>query len=247
MRGKIENMSCVLFFFSQQDFQNSVVAELDAVNDYVVMTMSYDAYGNMSVTNLGASYGPPEYAFQGQRQDFATGLYEMGARYYDPTTGRWTSQDPIGFDGGDPNFYRFVINSPTNATDPAGLWSWSGAFGGAATGGGTGAGVGALAGLPFAGVGAAPGALIGGGIGGVGGFILGGIYGEDVADNLGYARDDPNRGWGEFFGGGILGVPAGIVGGLAAPFVALEVPAILSGYTPGLASYVRFQTRPRPF
>jgi hypothetical protein len=40
---------------------------------------------------------------------------------YDPTVGRWLSQDPIGFKAGDPNLYRYVGNSPTNATDPSGL------------------------------------------------------------------------------------------------------------------------------
>lgn len=40
---------------------------------------------------------------------------------YDPTVGRWLSQDPIGFQAGDPNLYRYVGNSPTNFTDPSGL------------------------------------------------------------------------------------------------------------------------------
>ena len=39
---------------------------------------------------------------------------------YNPTTGRWLSQDPIGFDGGDANLYRYVLNSPVNKTDPSG-------------------------------------------------------------------------------------------------------------------------------
>ena len=43
------------------------------------------------------------------------------ARWYDPQTGRWLSQDPIGFAAGDANLYRYVGNSPTNATDPSGL------------------------------------------------------------------------------------------------------------------------------
>ena len=36
------------------------------------------------------------------------------------------SIDPIGIEAGDPNFYRYVGNSPTNATDPLGLdaWKW---------------------------------------------------------------------------------------------------------------------------
>lgn len=40
---------------------------------------------------------------------------------YDPSTGRWMSVDPIGFDAGDYDLYRYVGNSPTNAVDPSGL------------------------------------------------------------------------------------------------------------------------------
>lgn len=40
---------------------------------------------------------------------------------YDPRVGRFLSEDPIGFGAGDANLYRYVFNSPTNATDPSGL------------------------------------------------------------------------------------------------------------------------------
>ncbi len=40
---------------------------------------------------------------------------------YDPTIGRWLSRDPIGFEGGDSNLYRYVGNATTLATDPSGL------------------------------------------------------------------------------------------------------------------------------
>jgi uncharacterized protein RhaS with RHS repeats len=40
---------------------------------------------------------------------------------YDPTIGRFISEDPIAFDGGDADLYRYVGNSPTNFTDPSGL------------------------------------------------------------------------------------------------------------------------------
>ena len=39
---------------------------------------------------------------------------------FDPTVGRWFEEDPEGFDANDPNLYRYVKNSPTNATDPSG-------------------------------------------------------------------------------------------------------------------------------
>jgi hypothetical protein len=40
---------------------------------------------------------------------------------FDPTIARFTSEDPMGFDAGDPNLYRYTGNDPTNATDPSGM------------------------------------------------------------------------------------------------------------------------------
>ncbi len=42
------------------------------------------------------------------------------ARYYNSTTGRWISSDPIEFESGDVNFYRYVGNNSTNFIDPDG-------------------------------------------------------------------------------------------------------------------------------
>jgi len=42
---------------------------------------------------------------------------------FDPTTGRWTTEDPIGFEAGDADLYRYVGNNPTNFTDPTGLYA----------------------------------------------------------------------------------------------------------------------------
>ena len=40
---------------------------------------------------------------------------------YDPSIGRWLEMDPLGFEAGDANLYRYVGNGPTNWTDPSGL------------------------------------------------------------------------------------------------------------------------------
>ena len=61
------------------------------------------------------------FGYTGKMLDEATGLQNNLNRWYDSQTGRWISQDPIGFGGGDANLYRYVGNSPTNATDPSGL------------------------------------------------------------------------------------------------------------------------------
>ena len=43
------------------------------------------------------------------------------ARWYDPESGRFLSEDPIWFEGGDTNLYVYTKNNPINLTDPTGL------------------------------------------------------------------------------------------------------------------------------
>ena len=44
------------------------------------------------------------------------------ARFYDPNLGRFISEDPIGFEGGDVNLYGDVWNDPLQFRDPYGLY-----------------------------------------------------------------------------------------------------------------------------
>jgi len=46
----------------------------------------------------------------------------LGARDYEPVTGRWISKDPILFNGGQANLYVYVGNNPVNFIDPNGKW-----------------------------------------------------------------------------------------------------------------------------
>jgi RHS repeat-associated protein len=56
--------------------------------------------------------------------DSTTGLYKMGARYYDATLGRFTQVDPVA--GGSANAYDYAAQNPVNHFDPDGSqWcSW---------------------------------------------------------------------------------------------------------------------------
>ena len=60
------------------------------------------------------------FGYTGAVYDRETGLQYHNARYYDPTLGRWISQDPIGFNAGDQNLYRYVGNTPLDHVDPWG-------------------------------------------------------------------------------------------------------------------------------
>ncbi|MGZ3651135.1 MAG: RHS repeat-associated core domain-containing protein [Bdellovibrionota bacterium] len=82
-------------------------------------------------------------------------------RNYDPNTGRLLSQDPIGMLAGDPNYYRYVFNSPLGFIDPMGT-SWNGTLQTVAIGAGAGLLIGAAAPVAVGiGLGAAAGAALG--------------------------------------------------------------------------------------
>ncbi len=63
----------------------------------------------------------PRFAFAGMVYDPATGMSYDNARYYDPGTGRFINQDPLGFGGGTSNIYEYSDNNPTTLNDPTGL------------------------------------------------------------------------------------------------------------------------------
>lgn len=95
----------------------------------VVKRIMYDAFGNtIAETNASGAAIPVTdtalaqmYGFTGREFDKETGLQYNRARYYDPSTGRWMSKDPIGFAAGDTNLYRMTGNHPNMATDPSGM------------------------------------------------------------------------------------------------------------------------------
>ncbi len=79
---------------------------------------NWDAFGNL-VSRFGSN--PTMLAWNeasGYQSDSDDGLTLLGHRYYDKRTGRFISQDPSG--DGD-NWYAYVKNNPTDATDPSGL------------------------------------------------------------------------------------------------------------------------------
>jgi len=115
---RIDPVSTSMFL---TDALGSTVAMTNAAGN-VQTEYSYEPFGAATVS--GASSGN-EFNYTG-REDDATGLYYYRARYYYPQLGRFISEDPIGFKGGDVNLYAYVRNSPSQLIDPLGLTTWPG-------------------------------------------------------------------------------------------------------------------------
>lgn len=85
----------------------------------MVWAADYDAFGRATVKVAATNALTSNLRFPGQYFDAETGLHYNDRRYFDPDTGRYTTRDPIGFEGGI-NLYAYAAHSPTNFIDPTG-------------------------------------------------------------------------------------------------------------------------------
>jgi RHS repeat-associated protein len=94
-------------------------AALTDMSGSVVNSYSYDPFG----VPAGNETVPQPFMFDGRYGVMfePEDLYYMRARYYDPNVGRFISEDPLGFAGGDVNLHAYVQNDPLNTIDPFGL------------------------------------------------------------------------------------------------------------------------------
>ncbi len=100
-----------------QDHLGSTVGLANASGQVVERTQ-YEPFG------AGPGSALTRYGYTGRERDAATNLMYYRARWYDPSQGRFLSEDPLGFQGGDTNFYSYVANNPINAVDPSGELFW---------------------------------------------------------------------------------------------------------------------------
>lgn len=81
---------------------------------------TYDASRNNQHSFAATSTA---YRFTGKERDAESGNDYFGARYYNPSTGRFLSEDPAGFGGSGTNLYEYAGDNPLSFIDPFGLQS----------------------------------------------------------------------------------------------------------------------------
>lgn len=203
-------------YFQRSDSTGVTVPLTNALGSTIGMTDSsgnlattywYDPYGGTTVS--GAVNGN-SIQFAG-REDDDTGLYFYRARYYELTTGRFISADPLGFRAG-LNFYAYANDNPVQYTDPSGNDPISGAITGAIYGG-----IGAYGSSGGSGAAAFWGAVGGGVAGLVTAFVvppsplsgaIGGATGDLVGQELGNMWA-PDKSLGDVNGGEVAGAALG--------------------------------------
>jgi RHS repeat-associated protein len=174
------------------DAQNSVIGLVDTTGKRTA-TYTYGPYGEAR-TNTGTQQ---PYRYTSAYLD-PTGLYKMGARYYDPALGRFNQPDPSGQET---NAYLYAGGDSINNSDPTGLSfldtvagaldsanDWVGAAVGCigAVGVAADTGVIAYAGAVGGTVGAGAGAAVGVGAAVVGSCAVGAVAGYNNTDILHY-------------------------------------------------------------
>jgi len=110
------------FAYFHHDHLDTPIQATDK-NGNLVWAANYNIFGQATITTPAATADSPTITshlrLPGQIEDPETGLHYNFRRYYDPATGRYITQDPIGLAGG-LNQYAYVDADPNNLYDPTG-------------------------------------------------------------------------------------------------------------------------------
>ena len=93
---------------------------------YITDTYDYSAFGELQ-NQTGTTEN--KYLYTGQQFDKSTGLYDLRARFYSPSVGRFLSQDTYAVNYNNPielNRYGYAAGNPVNASDPSGMMADTG-------------------------------------------------------------------------------------------------------------------------
>jgi RHS repeat-associated protein len=119
LRADFQVLSNGQGYFFQQNRLGSVT-HLTGFSGEIIESYRYDAFGQPSTTYTGGSFNN-RFKFTGREYQAAFGIYEYRNRAYHPGLGRFLSEDPMGFAGGDSNMFRYCGGDPVNRRDSFGL------------------------------------------------------------------------------------------------------------------------------
>jgi RHS repeat-associated protein len=100
-------------YYPMTDNLGSILVVTDSTGN-AADTYSYDPFGVQTTT---INTYPQPFGYTGAYTNTGTGLVHLGARYYDPTQGRFTQPDPSGQES---NAYAYAGDDPVNNLDPSG-------------------------------------------------------------------------------------------------------------------------------
>jgi RHS repeat-associated protein len=210
------------------DALGSTVALSDAVG---ALPTSY-TYAPFGAPSLSGSATGSSFDYTGREND-GTGLHYYRARYYHSGLGRFVSEDPIEFAGGDVNLYSYVANDPVGKIDPDGkiavqivggiIGAGFGAYAAYTTGGSilqsalVGGAAGVLSTIPIPGINPVLGSLVASGTA----AFLGNVGTQVVIQGKAFRCVDLTS-------AGLSGVAGAVGGGVGAKIATMTQPAFLA-------------------
>jgi RHS repeat-associated protein len=101
------------------DDLGSVRDILGAAGTTVTDHIDYSAFGEITLETNSAATGQA-FLYTGLAEDRNTAIVQAQNRSLLTTTGQWMQEDPLKFNAGDGDLYRYVANDPINDLDPSG-------------------------------------------------------------------------------------------------------------------------------
>ena len=105
-------------YFYCYDGNGNVIALVNAASGAIAAQYEYGPFGELLRATGPLAFTNP-FRFSTKYQDDETGLLYYGYRFYNPSTAKWPSRDPIGERGG-MNLFAFVGNNSINTEDAFG-------------------------------------------------------------------------------------------------------------------------------
>jgi len=118
-----QSASGTLSYFLKDGHGNN--RQLTSASGTVTSHYNYDAYGvvQTGISSTTAEAAPTSLLYCGEQYDSVLQMYNLRARYYNPTVGRFGVQDQVDGTPDDPlNLHKYIYcqNNPVNMHDPSG-------------------------------------------------------------------------------------------------------------------------------